>query len=85
MIILLVATVAAAGISNYATVREYESRGVAVTGFSDDLAASMVVAGTMLYHAGQQPDASSHVAAVVLLANAAMGGRNVGYPSCSHC
>lgn len=30
---LFVATVAAAGIGNYATVREYESRGVAVTGF----------------------------------------------------
>lgn len=75
---LMVVTVAAIGIVNYAIVENYGSRGIAITGFFGGLAASTAVVGTMLDHAQQRPAIADHAAAAVLLAIAAMALRNVG-------
>jgi uncharacterized membrane protein (DUF4010 family) len=74
---LLVVTVAAIGIVNYAIVRAYGSRGIAVTGFFGGLASSTAVVGTMLDHVRQRPGAVSYAVAAVLLADAAMAVRNL--------
>lgn len=74
---LMVVTVAALGIVNYAIVREYGGRGVAVTGFFGGLASSTAVVGSMLDHVRQNPAAVHYAAAAVLLANAGMALRNL--------
>jgi uncharacterized membrane protein (DUF4010 family) len=74
---LMVVTVAGIGIVNYAVVREYGGRGVAVTGFFGGLASSTAVVGTMLDHLRQNPAATAYATAAVLLANAAMALRNL--------
>jgi len=74
---LMVVTVAGIGIVNYAVVRAYGGRGVAVTGFFGGLASSTAVVGTMLDHARDHPAAASYAAAAILLADAAMALRNL--------
>ncbi|MFQ3295289.1 MAG: uncharacterized membrane protein (DUF4010 family) [Natrialbaceae archaeon] len=74
---LMVVTVAAIGIVNYVIVRNYDSRGIAVTGFIGGLASSTAVVGTMLDHVRQHPDASAYAIAAILLADAAMAARNL--------
>jgi uncharacterized membrane protein (DUF4010 family) len=74
---LMVVTVAGIGIVNYAIVRSYGGRGVAVTGFFGGLASSTAVVGTMLDHVRQRPAAASYAVAAILLADAAMALRNL--------
>jgi len=74
---LMVVTVAGIGIANYALVRTYGGRGIAVTGFFGGLASSTAVVGTMLDHVSQRPAAASYAVAAVLLADAAMALRNL--------
>jgi uncharacterized membrane protein (DUF4010 family) len=74
---LLVVSVAAIGIVNYAIVTSYGSRGIAVTGFFGGLVSSTAVVGTMLDHVRQRPEAASYAVAAVLLADAAMAVRNL--------
>ena len=74
---LLVVTVAAIGIANYAVVQTYGGRGIAVTGFFGGLASSTAVVGAMLDHVRQRPDARSYAVAAILLADAAMAVRNL--------
>ena len=75
---LMVVTVAGIGIANYAIVKSYGSRGIAVTGFFGGLASSTAVVGTMLDHVRQRPEAASYGLAAILLADAAMALRNLG-------
>ena len=75
---LMVVTVAAIGIVNYAIVESYGGRGIAVTGFFGGLASSTAVVGTMLDHVKQRPEAASYGVAAILLADAAMAVRNLG-------
>ena len=75
---LMVVTVAAIGFVNYAIVKSYGSRGIAVTGFFGGLASSTAVVGTMLDHVRQRPEAASYGLAAILLADAAMALRNLG-------
>lgn len=75
---LMVVTVAGIGIINYALVRSYGGRGIAVTGFFGGLASSAAVVGAMLDHVQQQTEAVQYGVAAVLLANAAMALRNLG-------
>ena len=75
---LMVVTVAAIGLVNYAIVKSYGSRGIAVTGFFGGLASSTAVVGTMLDHVRQRPEAASYGLAAILLADAAMALRNLG-------
>ncbi|MEA5385829.1 MgtC/SapB family protein [Haloarculaceae archaeon H-GB11] len=74
---LMVVTVAAIGIVNYAVVQTYGGRGIAVTGFFGGLASSTAVVGAMLDHVKQRPAASSYAVAAILLADAAMALRNL--------
>lgn len=74
---LMVVTVAGIGIVNYAIVRSYGGRGIAVTGFFGGLASSTAVVGTMLDHVRQRPAAASYAVAAILLADAAMAVRNL--------
>ncbi|MCH7661748.1 MAG: MgtC/SapB family protein [Euryarchaeota archaeon] len=74
---LMVVTVAGIGIVNYAIVRSYGGRGIAVTGFFGGLASSTAVVGTMLDHVRQRPEAASYAVAAILLADAAMAVRNL--------
>ncbi len=74
---LMVVTVAGIGIANYALVRNYGGRGIAVTGFFGGLASSTAVVGTMLDHVRQRPQAASYGVAAILLADAAMAARNL--------
>ncbi len=74
---LMVVTVAGIGIANYAIVRTYGGRGIAVTGFFGGLASSTAVVGTMLDHVRQRPETASYAAAAILLADAAMALRNL--------
>lgn len=74
---LMVVTVAGIGIANYALVRSYGGRGIAVTGFFGGLASSTAVVGTMLDHVSQRPTAANYAVAAVLLADAAMALRNL--------
>jgi len=75
---LMVVTVAGIGILNYALVRSYGGRGIAVTGFFGGLASSAAVVGAMLDHVQQEAEAVQYGVAAVLLANAAMALRNLG-------
>ena len=75
---LMVVTVAGIGIANYALVRGYGGRGIAVTGFFGGLASSTAVVGTMLDHVSQRENAVSYAVAAILLADAAMAVRNLG-------
>lgn len=77
MVWLLVVSVAAIGIVNYAIVRSYGGRGIVITGFFGGLASSTAVVGTMLDHVRQQSDAVSYAVAAILLADAAMALRNL--------
>ncbi|ELZ24910.1 magnesium transporter accessory protein [Halosimplex carlsbadense 2-9-1] len=74
---LMVVTVAAIGIVNYAIVQTYGSRGIAVTGFFGGLASSTAVVGAMLDHVEQRPAVGSYAVAAILLADAAMAARNL--------
>jgi uncharacterized membrane protein (DUF4010 family) len=74
---LMVVTVAAIGIVNYAVVMTYGSRGIAVTGFFGGLASSTAVVGSMMDHVRQQEDAVAYAVAAILLADAAMALRNL--------
>jgi uncharacterized membrane protein (DUF4010 family) len=74
---LMVVTVAAIGIVNYAVVQNYGGRGIAVTGFFGGLASSTAVVGAMLDHVTQRPAVSSYAVAAILLADAAMAARNL--------
>jgi uncharacterized membrane protein (DUF4010 family) len=74
---LMVVAVAAIGIVNYAIVRTYGGRGIAVTGFFGGLASSTAVVGTMLDSVRQRPAMTSYAVAAVLLADAAMALRNL--------
>ncbi|MFC6732878.1 MULTISPECIES: MgtC/SapB family protein [unclassified Haladaptatus] len=74
---LMVVTVAGIGIANYAIVKSYGGRGIAVTGFFGGLASSTAVVGTMMDHVRQRPDAASYAVAAILLADAAMALRNL--------
>jgi uncharacterized membrane protein (DUF4010 family) len=74
---LLVVTVAGIGIVNYALVKTYGGRGVAITGFFGGLASSTAVVGTMLDQLRQRPAAASYALAAILLADGAMALRNL--------
>jgi uncharacterized membrane protein (DUF4010 family) len=74
---LMVVAVAAIGIVNYAIVKNYGGRGIAVTGFFGGLASSTAVVGSMLDSVRQHPDAASYAVAAVLLADSAMALRNL--------
>jgi uncharacterized membrane protein (DUF4010 family) len=74
---LMVVFVAGIGIANYAIVRLYGGRGIAVTGFFGGFASSTGVVGAMLDHVNQHPDASKYGIAAVLLSNASMAIRNL--------
>ncbi|GAB7095740.1 MgtC/SapB family protein [Halolamina litorea] len=74
---LMVVTVAGIGIANYALVRSYGGRGVAITGFFGGLASSTAVVGSMLDHARQRESVTEYAVAAVLLADAAMAARNL--------
>jgi uncharacterized membrane protein (DUF4010 family) len=74
---LMVVAVAAIGIVNYAIVKNYGGRGIAVTGFFGGLASSTAVVGTMLESVRQHPSTTSYAVAAVLLADAAMALRNL--------
>ena len=74
---LMVVTVAGIGIVNYAVVKSYGGRGIAVTGFFGGLVSSTAVVGTMLDHVRQRPAATSYAVAAILLADAAMALRNL--------
>ena len=73
---LMVVFVAGIGIVNYALVRLYGGRGVAVTGFFGGLASSTAVVGATLDHVDRGGAAGYGVAAVAL-ANASMALRNL--------
>lgn len=75
---LMVVTVAGIGIVNYALVRSYGGRGIAVTGFFGGLASSAAVVGAMLDYVRHEREAVEYGVAAVLLANAAMALRNLG-------
>ena len=75
---LMVVTVAGIGIANYALVRTYGGRGVAITGFFGGLASSTAVVGSMLDHVRQRDSVTEYAVAAVLLADAAMAARNLG-------
>lgn len=74
---LMVVTVAAIGGVNYAVVRTYDGRGVAVTGFLGGLVSSTAVVGTMLDHVRGAERLTPVAVAGTLLANGAMAGRNL--------
>jgi len=74
---LMVVTVAAIGIVNYAVVMTYGSRGIAVTGFFGGLASSTAVVGSMMDYVRQQENAVAYAVAAILLADAAMALRNL--------
>lgn len=74
---LMVVFVAGIGIVNYALVKSYGGKGVAVTGFLGGLASSTAVVGTMLDHVSRRDEAADYGVAAVLLADAAMALRNL--------
>jgi uncharacterized membrane protein (DUF4010 family) len=74
----MVVTVAGIGIANYALVRSYGGRGIAITGFFGGLASSTAVVGSMLDHVRQRSSVVDYAVAAVLLADAAMAARNLG-------
>lgn len=74
---LLVVSIAAIGIVNYAIVKTYGGRGIVVTGFFGGLVTSTAVVGAMIDHVRQREDAVSYAVAAILLADAAMALRNL--------
>ena len=74
---LMVVFVAGIGVVNYAIVRMYGGRGIAVTGFFGGFASSTGVVGAMLDHVNQRPEAANYGVAAVLLSNASMAIRNL--------
>jgi len=74
---LMVVFVAGIGIVNYAIVRVYGGRGIAVTGFFGGLASSTAVVGAMLDHVDQREETADYGVAAVALANASMALRNL--------
>jgi len=74
---LMVVFVAGVGIVNYAIVRVYGGRGIAVTGFFGGLASSTAVVGAMLDHVDQRAETAEYGVAAVALANASMALRNL--------
>jgi uncharacterized membrane protein (DUF4010 family) len=74
---LMVVFVAGIGIVNYAIVRVYGSRGIAITGFFGGLASSTAVVGAMLDHVDQGERTVHYGIAAVALANASMALRNL--------
>ena len=74
---LMVVTVAGIGLVNYALVRAYGGRGLAITGFFGGLASSTAVVGTVLDRVRDRPDAAAYGVAAILLADAAMAVRNL--------
>jgi uncharacterized membrane protein (DUF4010 family) len=74
---LMVVFVAGLGMANYALVRAYGTRGVAVTGFFGGLASSTPVVGSMLDFASQHPKRTKCAVSAVVLAIAAMALRNL--------
>ncbi|PSP48913.1 MgtC/SapB transporter [Halobacteriales archaeon QH_7_69_31] len=74
---LMVVFVAGIGIVNYAIVRLYGSRGIAITGFFGGLASSTAVVGAMLDHVDQRAETADYGIAAVALANASMALRNL--------
>jgi uncharacterized membrane protein (DUF4010 family) len=74
----MVVTVAGIGIVNYAAVRVYGGKGVAVTGFLGGLASSTAVVGSAVEHVREDASATPYAVAAVLLGNAAMSLRNLG-------
>jgi len=74
---LMVVTVAGIGVVNYAVVKSYGGRGIAVTGFLGGLASSTAVVGAMLDRVARRPELASYAVAAVLLADAAMAVRNL--------
>lgn len=75
---LMVVTLAAVGIINYAIVETYGGRGLAITGFFGGFAISTAVVGSMVDYVRRHPDAASYAGAAVMLAVAAMAIRNLG-------
>ncbi len=73
----MVVTVAGIGIVNYAAVRVYGGRGIAVTGFLGGLASSTAVVGSAVEHVREDAAATPYAVAAVLLGNAAMSLRNL--------
>ncbi|MFW6384557.1 MAG: MgtC/SapB family protein [Halodesulfurarchaeum sp.] len=65
------------GIVNYAFVKTYGGRAVAVTGFFGGLVSSTAVVGAMLDHAGRDPDGTDYAVSAVMLAISAMALRNL--------
>ncbi|MFB6124799.1 MAG: MgtC/SapB family protein [Halanaeroarchaeum sp.] len=74
---LLVVSVAAIGIANYAIVKTSGARGVAITGFFGGLASSTAVVGAMLESASENRESTASSVAAVVLAIAAMALRNL--------
>ncbi|MFB6082374.1 MAG: MgtC/SapB family protein [Halanaeroarchaeum sp.] len=74
---LMVVSVAAIGIANYAVVKTYGAGAVAITGFFGGLASSTAVVGAMLEDANRNRVATDYAIAAVLLAIAAMAMRNL--------
>jgi len=74
---LMVVSVAAIGIVNYAVVKSYGAGAVAITGFFGGLASSTAVVGAMLDDAHSNPDATDYAISAVVLAIAAMALRNL--------
>ncbi|WP_254841300.1 MgtC/SapB family protein [Natronomonas marina] len=74
---LMVVFVAGIGIVNYAIVRLYGGRGIAVTGFFGGLASSTAVVGAILDHVDQRSATADYGVAAVALANASMALRNL--------
>jgi uncharacterized membrane protein (DUF4010 family) len=74
----MVVTVAGLGIVNYAAVRMYGGRGIAVTGFLGGLASSTAVVGSAVDHVREDAAARPYAVAAVLLGDAAMALRNLG-------
>ncbi|MFB6153850.1 MAG: MgtC/SapB family protein [Halodesulfurarchaeum sp.] len=74
---LMVVFVAGIGIVNYAVVKTYGGRAVAITGFFGGLASSTAVVGSMLDHVNREPEATDYTTAAVLMAISAMALRNL--------
>ncbi|WP_330632519.1 MgtC/SapB family protein [Halocatena halophila] len=74
---LLVVSIAAIGIINYAVVRSYGGRGVVVTGFFGGLVSSTAVVGAMVDHVRSDEQTVSYAVAAILLADGAMALRNL--------
>ncbi|SEH66203.1 Uncharacterized membrane protein, DUF4010 family [Halopenitus malekzadehii] len=73
---LLVIAIAAIGFCNYALLKRYEGRGLAVTGFFGGLVNSTAVIAEITKRAAVDPSLRDLAVGAILLANAAMALRN---------